>query len=609
MVFTGIITVFLILLFTACPPAEIDPSIANANYSITGNISFISLNNIQLALPNTMVEVLGSSNSWTVTSDDKGNFRLNGLAPGEYVVKPSRQNWKFVPATLNVVIKDADIQYRNFTGEAAENYILDPWGFIWDAIPRESANWEAANSNCASLGGRLPTPTEIFRNNKSTGSGINFNGTLTSYLWTNIPSFTNTYTIERVSDGTTAQGAIASTYQYRCVWPINDISTFKGSNIYSDPGEPGFTMNIDGKKFVMDTKTRPRLTYYAALREAAFYKAFIPTETMFTAAIRAGLPNGLGISTEEHWHWTSDHEGWNGNGFLNGLVRWAGTSPDFDDTNSTYSSWGYNANGYYHHTRYMGLVEKAEPNPVETADKWVDGNSLLASTTEDYAALSFVDSIDSCLNLGGHLPTHQEMAMLIQAGLPNGANEGLWVSEFHSGDYLGIVKWTGIEPRFTGYYGDNFMSRSDRVASTKHLFRPVFYPIDNSYNGPDSSKGEGGLFTITKGQTKIWTDMYDRTPVTFHEAVKICHDLGGRLATKRDMIELIRSGLPHGYNHWLWTADHADYRSIEVVKWTGVYTGFPDDYGTNADSYQIVNDSTNTTNAFRCVWTNEVRVH
>jgi hypothetical protein len=624
-VFTASILFFLLLsfLFMGCnvdpiptptdPPTETTPPGETpgppaGSFSISGRITFPSLNNQDFGLPGVNLEILGSSYMWDITTDDDGNYELSNIPPGEYTINPSRQGWQFTPELLVVTITADDVNYRNFEGGAADGYILDPWGYIWESQVRTATNWNAANSNCTSMGGRLPTPTEVFRNNLATGSGILPATDSTTYFWTNIPAYAGAYITIRTSNGSTTYYSATSNISYRCVWPLKDEATFKDAYIYSDPGDPGFQIEINGQKFFMDTKSRPRLTYNAALREAAFYKAFIPTESMMTAAIKAGLPNGLGLGGT-YWHWTSDHEGWNGTQFLVGIVCWSEIDTAFDDTNSTYSSWNYITNGYWHHFRLMGLTDEVSPNPSVISNKWVDTNSKLTTTTVDESASSFVDAIDTCFQRGGHLPTHQELVMLIQAGLPGGTDTWLWTAEFHSGDYVGINKWLDVDPDCTGYYS-TYLTHSTRVASTIRPFRTVYYPIDAFYTGPTVDQSHTGLYSVSHGSAKIWTDMSDRPPVTFAEAVKICHDLGGHLATKRDMVELIRSGLPNGMNNWIWTADQAYYYQVEVVKWTGVETDFQDVYGSgeNDDSYQITND-TSTVRPFRCVWTNELRAH
>lgn len=52
-------------------------------------------------------------------------------------------------------------------GKANGHEITDSWGLVWDAIPRSVASWASAEATCASLGGRLPTVSEITRNSES----------------------------------------------------------------------------------------------------------------------------------------------------------------------------------------------------------------------------------------------------------------------------------------------------------------------------------------------------------------------------------------------------------------------------------------------------------
>lgn len=603
---------FLLLFIVSCTPVDVSPTEPTDTYSISGKIVFTSLNS-DLGLVDVKVEVLGDNDKWEVITSEDGAYTLQGLPAGTYTVVPSRKNWAFTPPSYAVVINNSSINNRDFLGSAATGYFLDPWGYIWEKNKSSASTWLLAKEDCESRGGRLPTPTEIYRNSGAVGSDLFTleNGSVDPTYIISIIAYnqTNSVTV-RATDGDTSYLANSSTCTYRCVWPYQNEDSFRGAYIYTAPGEEGFQLEYNGKKFYMDTFDRPKLTYNAALREAAFYHAFIPTESLYTAAIQAGLPNGNGLP--DGWLYSSDHEGWSGAGFLVGCVKWEGIDTLFDDTYSTYSNNIYiaDSNSYRYRFRLAGVSEPVVPHPVTIENEWVDPQTKLKTTqfNEDPAAM--VNAIDLSFERGGHLPTHQELTMLIQAGLPNGMGTAsldlLWTSDYADGSRVIIECWTGTQPEFTGYHS-TFMTHSEHYASTLHSYRTVYYPIDPDFNGPSESLCQGGRFEVVKGPVKIWTDMYDRTPQTFGEAVRICHQLGGHLATRRDMVELIRNDLPNGYDHWVWTADQDWYNQVDVVKWTNVESDFQDQYGSTADAYVIVNNGT-VAQPFRCVWTNELRI-
>jgi hypothetical protein len=108
----------------------------------------------------------------------------------------------------------------------------------------------------------------------------------------------------------------------------------------------------------------------------------------------------------------------------------------------------------------------------------------------------------------------------------------------------------------------------------------------------------------------MWMDQADRPANRFHIAIRTCNDLGGHLATERDLTEMIREGLPNGSNTWIHTSDQQGYNDTQflvgIIKWAGTNTGFTDQYPTYATwGYKINSSSYNL--PYRCVWTNELR--
>jgi len=68
-------------------------------------------------------------------------------------------------------------------GQANGYELVDDWGYAWDGIQRAPKTWAEAKAACEADGGRLPTVTELYRNNaRSTGTGNISTPNDTSYL-------------------------------------------------------------------------------------------------------------------------------------------------------------------------------------------------------------------------------------------------------------------------------------------------------------------------------------------------------------------------------------------------------------------------------------------
>ncbi|MCP4133886.1 MAG: hypothetical protein GY754_23150, partial [bacterium] len=573
-------------------PGEPNPE----KHGILGKITF---NNLGLAKVSLVCKK--GSDSITVVSADDGSYGTGSLGAGMYTVIPSKLGWTFSPSSYTVNFDGNDVNGYDFTGGASVGYRPDSWGYLWDDIMRGPATLAEAEETCAALGGRLPTPTEIFRNNTLSRYGLHTVGNEADYLWTNIEYDAAQNVTVRLSDGATSQTAKTGTCYYRCVYPDTDRSFFNKNYICGPPGDEGFVLTSNGNTFYMDKYDRPLLTYTAAVREAAFYHAHVPPELTYTEAIKSGLPNG-----GSQWCWTSDQEGSNGTQFLVGIVNWTDVDTNFTDAYTTYASWGYMSDKRSY--RCVGIGKEVPVASSGMANEWTGGTTFLKSLTEDKSPANFYNAIDACLESGGHVPTFPDLMEMIQAGLPNGSNTYIWTSDIEGGAYgsqhTGIVKWSGTEPSFTGLHS-TYSTWDTRADTTLYAYRPVYYPVNEAYNGPDASAFHQESFLLSRtnpdGKTiKIWADAYNRDMAVFHEAVKTCYDLGGHLATFRDMVELIRNDLPNGTAHQrLWTSDLTRLDYAKTISWDGTEPDFRE----SADIHNPRNGVEE--HCYRCVWTNE----
>jgi hypothetical protein len=334
--------------------------------------------------------------------------------------------------------------------------------------------------------------------------------------------------------------------------------------------------------------------------------ATVPSARQLTEAVRGGLPNGT-----DNLIWTSSHEGYNGSQFLLGVMHWKGTNTSFDATYPNYASWDYNLSSYSRPFRCAGLRTKPTISSPQPADVFTDEASSLVAMARDTAAVTFMQAVNDCRSRGGHLPGQRDLARLVMAGLPGTNNvDWRWTSEvmFGSagvGQYTGIVRWTGVDPFFDDSY-PTYTTWGTRQGSSNH-HRCVWYPLDPTTVPPETSTCNGGCFdsTVAAGAAKSeqWADNSDRAPASRALAISTCANLGGRLASHRDLAELIVAGLPNGSASWLWTSSHASYNTVHVVRWSGTDTAWSDAWGTQSS---VLTDQSNTTAPYRCLWTNEL---
>ncbi len=484
-------------------------------------------------------------------------------------------------------------------GQAVGFEVTDSWGYAWDGEERSARTWEAANAECLADGGRLPTVTELFRvNNSASGTGEVGEQADTNYLWSAILYSANTYYAVRLSDGGITQYGNTTAHTFRCVWPNRIVPQFDGNQCYGPPGAECFASSAEGGRYNVDRYDRPALNYNGALRECAFYHAHVATELMLTETIQAGLPNGT-----NNWLWAADQEAAD----YVGIARWTGVDPNFSDAYTTYATWSSTALGTTRNFRCAGLNYNPGPHPATIANQWTDAtNVYLKSTTLDETGAVFIGAVDTCVARGGHLPWQRDYAELVQAGLAGGSNAWLWTSDQVGTNQVDVIRWNGVAAGAFDNTSATYSNSVNRNGTTAYGYRCVYYPVDADYEGPESCNVD--CFDLSLNEsigTTLWADSHDRSPnVTYGQAVRNCYALGGHLATHRDMVELIRHGLPNGSNQWVWTSDLSEYHQTKAVRWNGVYTAFADINGT--DSSDVDRNGT-TTRPYRCVWTNELR--
>lgn len=202
--------------------------------------------------------------------------------------------------------------------------------------------------------------------------------------------------------------------------------------------------------------------------------------------------------------------------------------------------------------------------------------------------LTALGAAHDCEYAGAHLIDQQELAMQITAGLPNGINDWLYVSDTASPTYVNMVRWDETDLDFTDY-GSN----TNRTTLTASRYSRCVGPAGPAAPNPNPPPS---VFFAEKLRT--YGDAFDRPAQSYATAVDECLALGGQLPTTAQLGELIRAGLPNGTNQYLWTADAVNSTANTIGRWSDVAPLWG--YSSTERSSGTRNSSTGY--AYRCIY-------
>ncbi len=465
--------------------------------------------------------------------------------------------------------------------------IADPWGTTWDGLERTAATLDAANVDCTSFGGRLPTATEIYRvsASRSGAVGQSFH---TNFLWSHTPNDRLSQVTTRLSDGATsaATAAAPSAVPYRCVCPAALPRAFTGARCSGPAGSECFRWG----PYHLDKADRPALRKSAALQECVNEHAHLADLPLLGAAIRAGLPGSNAFIS------TADGSRYD----MTTTVRWAGTTWELA------GNVGAVALQTPMPFRCAGTATPASPSATPIPDPFRPPLSPYKAESADLPAAAWAAAHDACWLRGGHLPRSAELAELIGQGLPGGTGQDLWTSDqlgYNGTQFLAaVLRWMGLDRRFPfEYTGAADTSATWDYKTTVHPFRCIYYPIDPMFQPPASCNGGCNVRSAGSPAVTIFFDLADRPAASVAAAMADCASTGGYLASERDLTEAIRDGLPNGSGTYLNTWD-VGQGNVTIVNWSGVNEAFDDQYS----SYMTWSDPA-TARPYRCMWTNELR--
>ncbi|MEM7180291.1 MAG: hypothetical protein AAF518_05230 [Spirochaetota bacterium] len=498
--------------------------------------------------------------------------------------------------------------------------LVDSWNETFDGLSRTADTWENANAKCISLGGRLPTASELHRNNATTGTSDLGGLAEGDYLWTTIASYetspTDYYIIARLSDGNVSHALKSHLHRYRCVWPDSDGNGFDS---FRCNGPTGSTCFSDGLSNV-DKVARPAMPYAAAVQECAMNGASVLSVLDYGRVIRDGLPH----NDDPTWQWAANSAYNTSGGYSLGLVTW-------NDSTQPYWVWQYSQMGTvtpghtFYKFRCIGLADQSSVSLPSSPQCYL-GNcfetnarrSPLVADGVDRNAANYADAYESCRAVGGELPTMAEFHELVHAGWTDGSNHWLWTTDtqYCSGSCQATARWTGTGTE-RWYYGSNQNVSSQHTPSTNTVrYRCVWRPkqpnslpdcadneviklVSGSYqciaaaDGNPNGNANSAEFTDCFGNK--W-DAVERPATDWLAAKQTCEDLGGRLpypgeahAIRNDTA--IDACTPIGDINsitWQWTLARyqaANFRTL--VRYSDNITS----HSTEANTYN-----------FRCIW-------
>ncbi|MFV2061309.1 MAG: hypothetical protein ACC653_11550 [Gammaproteobacteria bacterium] len=466
---------------------------------------------------------------------------------------------------------------------------VDSWGDYWDGVPRAPQTLIDAEKTCKDIGGRLPTATELYRNQvkanpselmkseeykTSTKDG-------SEKLWTSIgpENVDNQFTVNLLAVTPVPANnriyvdvaAKTASNEYRCIWPLNDAHKLGFDERHCNgpaDADKCFKVTTD---LNMDVEPRAPLDYVGAAYECRLEGASIPVVADYARAIPNGLPNG-----SANWEFTGNAISWvNASNFGVSLVRFDASRAAHWSYDSVTPVSALRSNGLNIQEdvrfRCIGLSDHAGalvPNIPPCLNKdcfhYNNGRSHIIADNQDRNPTSYPFAINQCRALGAELPNQAEFAELIHAGWVGNDNY-LWLSDpviktTGTINSLGnaVGKWLDIGTVNWIYsnVGKNKTNAEMRTPDTNQAYRCVWHGrigklpkcaddqaierTGNTFACINTIAGNSNSKATPAGQSKpdikgnAW-DFQNRKQEDYATATKICKDLGARLPTANEI--------------------------------------------------------------------------
>ncbi|MBQ9395241.1 MAG: hypothetical protein IJU23_06950 [Proteobacteria bacterium] len=465
----------------------------------------------------------------------------------------------------------------NRTGGLAENgEYIDPWGLVWDRGNRPKQPHADAVKKCKDIGGRLPTPTEIYRNNSETGEKGLSDDIADPQIWTDTPGLgADKAEVMFVKNGAMDSMDRTKDMAYRCVWdPVERPFTFTGVNCHGSSSENGcVSIKLGDKEYIVDRRDRPKQYWVQAAEECRKMGARLPTTAELYSLIRAGLPNGSGTKNKI---WASPTKTMGAATF-----GWAAVGNDKTDyTEDTYRNFGQSmkvAQQFRCISEPVKLVDNKPVFPQPKINLTFEVDPLLRMDSSAREKATYFEAAYNCFKDGGHLAGIDEMTAAIRAGLNHDDNgsEYYWTSNLVATSPTRI-KFTNKIVNNTFYYYANADNVLSGASYSKEFRYYCAYRPENNYNLSGLSTSNYNV--INAGNVTHYVSKKDILENTFgifkmfSNTDYVMRIKGMRLPTDTELVSFIKQGLENGSGELVMTSN-PHYSSDSFVylgiKWSG----------------------------------------
>jgi hypothetical protein len=269
---------------------------------------------------------LGAGNvAWTISGNGGGAAATTASLSYRCVYR-SKQGALPVCSSSELIQQQANGSYQcipkvngSSSGQGNGSEFVDALGNAWDGAQRGAASWSTASDTCQALGGRLPTPTEIYavRANQSDRPSL---GTASSLegLWTKTPAYlSGNRVLTSVAAGEMNHSPESNPHPYRCIWPSTRSNVLSGAQCLG-PAASGQCFRI-GDDFIFDAQNRAPQFAATAIETCLESGGSLLDTRDFAQMIHGGAPGGV----NDQYLWLADFTN-NGNSG-HAIGQWSGT--------------------------------------------------------------------------------------------------------------------------------------------------------------------------------------------------------------------------------------------------------------------------------------------
>lgn len=453
---------------------------------------------------------------------------------------------KLVKCDDNYFVIDGKCNPERTGGKALGGEYIDPWGLVWDKITRPPQPHAEAVIQCQQLGARLPTPTEIYRNNDATGEAGLLNNSAEAYMWTDtVGKGKDKVEVMQAKDGKMDEESREKLTAFRCVWdPTERPKTFTGVNCHGNSQEDGCVkLKVGKNEYIVDRRERPEQYWIQAAEECRKMGGRLPMTTEFNSLIRAGIPNG-----SNQYNWAGATKSGSAAAF-----KWPQVGNSKVDYSSVKSYRDFDISmtkkqRFRCISEAVKLVDNEPVFPQSKINQTFKADPLLRMDSKARSAATYYEAAYNCLNDGGHLPSIDEMTTAIRAGLKHDddGTEYYWTSNLVSGSPTAVKFSKELEIPY--YYAHSGSSLAGKSYKKPYRYYCAYRPeSDNDYSGIDNK-----FYKVTSGGVTHYIsekNLYNNSLgvfTVFSNVDYVMRIQSMRIPTDTELVYMIKKGLGNG---------------------------------------------------------------